>query len=257
MYPDLFKIFGVTVHSYGVLLVIAFFVGVWYARKRAPRFGFTPSQVYDAAFWALIAGVLGARILFIVQELPYYLAHPRELLSLQFQGLTSFGGVIFGLLGLWIWTRIAKKPFVDLLDLFGAPFLVAHPIGRIGCLLNGCCYGGKCDLPWGVHVDKLQGLYQPAQIYDGFFNLVGLGVLLLLERRGLKRGQSISITLMAHGAARFLYEFWRAGVTSTGSFSGIPLTDAQLAALLMVIIGGVLVLVFGRRASVAGEVATA
>src|SRR5947199_424692 len=165
MYPILFKVFGFPIHSYGVMLLIAFFVAVWYGRKRAPKFGLSPGELYDAAFWALILGVLGARIFFIIQEWDHYSKHKEELFSLQFAGLTSFGGVFFGILGLFIWSRIAKKSFVRVLDVIAAPFLVAHAIGRVGCLLNGCCYGGVCDLPWAIHVDHYPQLFHPAQIY--------------------------------------------------------------------------------------------
>jgi phosphatidylglycerol:prolipoprotein diacylglycerol transferase len=238
MYPDLFKIPGLnfTVHSYGVMLLIAFFVGVWWARKRAPRFGVSPAKVYDAAFWALIFGVLGARVFFIAQEWPHFAANHSELFSWQFQGLTSFGGVVFGVISLFVWSRLAKVSFIRILDVLSAPFLVAHAIGRVGCLLNGCCYGGKCDLPWAIHVANEKGLFHPAQIYDSLMNLAGVFVLLAIERRGLPYGRSVSIMLILHGTARFIYEFWRAGTTST-YLGKLPITDAQGAALLLALIG--------------------
>ena len=245
------------------MLLIAFFVAVWYGRKRAPKFGFTPSNMYDAAFWALILGVLGARIFFIAQEWGYYSKHKDELFTLQFAGLTSFGGVVFGILGLFIWSRIAKKSFVRILDLTAAPFLLAHAIGRVGCLLNGCCYGGACDLPWGIPVDHLAGHFHPAQIYDSLMNLAALGVLLYVERRGNPYGRSASLAMILHGIARFIYEFWRAGTdeqvrtglaTST-YMDHLPITDAQVAALVLIIVGVALYIYLPHRAS-ARRVAT-
>src|SRR5579859_2642339 len=101
MYPILFHVFGFPIHSYGVMLLIAFFVGILIAKKRAPRFGASAQDVYDAGFWALILGVLGARIVFIVQDWKHYATHLNELFSLQFAGLTSFGGILFGLGGFY------------------------------------------------------------------------------------------------------------------------------------------------------------
>lgn len=259
MYPILFRIFGFPVHSYGVMLLIAFFAAVWFGRKRAPKFGFTPSQIYDAAFWALILGVLGARIFFIVQEWPHYAKHPEELWSLQFAGLTSFGGLVFGALGLLIWAKLAKKSAVRMLDLVAAPFLLAHAIGRVGCLLNGCCYGGSCpaDLPWGIHVDHLPGLFHPAQMYDSLMNLAALGLLLYIERRGVPYGRSFSLVLILHGTARFIYEFWRAGTdeqvknglaTST-YMDHLGITDAQVAALVVILFGVAFLIFVNYRAS--------
>lgn len=260
MYPVLFRVFGIQIHSYGVMLLIAFFVAVWLARKRAPRFGFTPDQVYDASFWALILGIIGARLFFIVQEWPYYSKHTAELFSWQFAGLTSFGGLVMGAVGLFLWSRHAKKSFIRMLDVIAAPFLIAHAIGRIGCLLNGCCYGGQCDLPWGIHVRNdggvlLPGLYHPAQIYDGLMNVAAFILLLYIERRGLVYGRSISLVLILHGTARFIYEFWRAGTVAqvnagvaTSTYMGkLPITDAQVAALAVIAIGAVMFLILPQR----------
>ena len=247
MRPILFEVLGLKVHSYGAMLVVAFFVGLALARKRAPKFGIGKEQVYDAGFWALIVGILGARVLFILQSLPSYLSRPEDIWTLQFQGLTSFGGLIGGALGLLIWSKLAKKRPVLIFDVFAAAFLLAHPIGRIGCLLNGCCYGGHCDLPWGIHVTGQEGIFHPAQIYDGILNLAALGVLLALERRSMFPGKSISLFLILHGLTRFIYEFWRAGTTST-YLPGTPITDAQAAALFMVFAGALMYFWFANKA---------
>src|SRR5258708_39320752 len=84
----------IQVHSFSVMLILAFLAGLWLARRRAPKFGFSPAKVSDASMLVLFAGVIGARALFILQELPYYLQHKDELFSIQFQGLTSFGALI-------------------------------------------------------------------------------------------------------------------------------------------------------------------
>src|SRR5687767_4779067 len=142
MYPALFKIGGFKVHSFGVMLIIAFFSGLWLALKRAGRYGFQRSEVFDFAFWTLLWGVLGARIVFILQEWSVYRDKPSDLLTLQFQGLTSFGGILFGLGYLAYYCTRRKKSLLDILDLLCLPMLLGHAIGRIGCLLNGCCFGG-------------------------------------------------------------------------------------------------------------------
>ncbi len=245
MHPILFEIFDFKVHSFGLLMLLAFAVALLFARKRGPRFGFTPEQISDVAFWTLIAGVLGARVAFLAQEIPFYREHPEKLLTLQFEGLTSFGGLIFGFLTVVIACRRLKKPLWNLLDALAPAMLVGHAIGRVGCLLNGCCYGGHCDLPWGIHVENAAGLFHPAQIYDSLMNLAALGVLLALERRGLRAGQTFGLFLVLHGIARFVYEFWRAGTTST-TMGSLPLTEAHVAALVLVLAGAA-VLLWGRR----------
>jgi phosphatidylglycerol:prolipoprotein diacylglycerol transferase len=244
MRPILFKIGNFPIHSFGVMMVIAFFSGLWLMKKRAKAFGFDPNQVSDVSFYALIAGVLGARIVFILQELPSYLKNPRELFSLQFQGLTSFGGLFFGMAVLIGWAIKKKVSVIRLLDLASPAFILGHAIGRVGCLLNGCCYGHVCnqDFPLGVHVDGSPLLHYPAQAYDSIMNLVALGILLLLERRKLLPGFETGMALILHGSARFIYEFWRAG-DSSSYWGNLPITQAQAMALGLVL-GGITLVAF-------------
>lgn len=240
MRPILFEFFGFKVHSFGVMLVIGFILGLMLAKKRAEKFGVEPGKVYDAAIWTLLPGVLGARLFFVVQEWSYYSKHIVEIFT-KFEGLTSFGGIAFGVVGLLVWCRIAKKQALLMLDLLAPSFLVSHAVGRIGCLLNGCCYGGACDLPWAVHVGDQPGLFHPAQVYDGLLNIGALLLFFAIEKRGLGRGGSIGWILILHGIARFIYEFWRAGTTST-YMGSLPITDAQAMALLVSAIGLIFVL---------------
>src|SRR5277367_440857 len=104
MHPILFKIGSFELHTYGAMMVVAFVAAIWLANLRAARYGIDKNQVGDMAFWTLVSGVLGARIVFILQDLPYFLSHRNELFSLQFQGLTSFGGLIFGGLAVVFWS---------------------------------------------------------------------------------------------------------------------------------------------------------
>lgn len=257
MYPVLFKIGDFEVHTFGLALIVAFIVAYLFGRARAARYGLTQEQVGDAFFWTLILGVLGARIGFILQMLPYYLEHTDELFTLQFQGLTSYGGIVAGFLGLLWLAKRAKVPARNYLDLAGAPLLLGHAIGRVGCLLNGCCYGRRCDLPWAIPVKHQVGLFHPAQIYDSLMVLVGLGLLLLAERRGLRPGQSVLLAVSIYCASRFVYEFWRAGTpaevnvgfaTST-YFGGLPLTEAQIFSILVIALCAILWVGLSRKRS--------
>lgn len=250
MHPILFKIGSFPIHSFGVLMIAAFLVGTWIARRRAPRFGLSPQKLSDMLFWVLILGILGARVAFIIQELPYYLdpKHRSELLSFQFAGLTSFGGVIVGILVMVLWAKKHDWPARTVLDTIAPAGLVGHAIGRVGCLLNGCCFGGQCpsDLPWGIHIDHIPALMHPAQIYDALMNLAGVGFILWIEKRGFQaRGQIFALALVVHGLSRFIYEFWRAGtqaqvdagLASSTYWSPLPITQAQAMAAVLVVVG--------------------
>jgi phosphatidylglycerol:prolipoprotein diacylglycerol transferase len=251
MRPILFNIGSFPVHSFGVMMVIAFFAALWLVRRRAKAFGFEPNAISDIAFYTLIAGVFGARLVFIAQEWPHYRDHPPELFSLQFQGLTSFGGLFFGMAVLIGWAVKKRYSILRLLDLSAPAFILGHAIGRVGCLLNGCCYGAKCDasFPFGVHIPGTTELHQPAQAYDSLMNLTALAILLLIERKVIKPGVETGLALLLHGLARFIYEFWRAGESST-YWGNLPITQAQAMAIGLMLAGLTMigfVTVSGRR----------
>ena len=253
------------VHSFSVMLILAFLAGLLLARSRAPKFGFDPNRVSDASMVVLFAGVIGARVLFILQELPYYLQHRDQLFSLQFQGLTSFGGILFGFLAYAWFAWRQKRPLRDVLDLVAPSGLIGHSIGRIGCLLNGCCYGVVTNSRLGVHIDDTNILHVPAQLYDSLMALAAVWILLSIEKRGLQRGQSFSLFLILYGATRFIYEFWRAGsvadvnrgFASSTYWGNLPITQAQAAAAVMVAGGMVMFLVCQRHRVPHQEIATA
>lgn len=250
MHPILFEAGRIKLYSFGLMLVIGLLAAMILGRKRAEHYGITKDQLVDASFWALILGIIGARLVFIIQDWKYFQANPDKLFSWQFEGITSFGGIIFGFLGLLLWSKIRKVPFIQILDVLGPCFMLAHAIGRIGCLLNGCCYGTHCELPWGIRVrthpdaDFLPGLFHPAQIYDSLFNIVGLILLLRIEK-SLKSGQVFGVFLILHGLARFIYEFWRAGsveevrqgLASSTRIPGLPITEAHVMAAVLIVIG--------------------
>lgn len=249
MYPVLFQIGPVPIRAYGLLLVIGFIVGILIARKRAAARGVDPEKIWDISFWLIFAGILGARVLFIAQEWSHYSKNMGEILSLQFNGLTSFGGLIFGGLALVFLVKKHKMNLATTADIFGIPVLVAHAIGRMGCLLHGCCYGHKTDHWFAVHIVGEVGQYVPAQIYDALMCLAAVGLVLLFERKRAGRihpGQSFALAMVGWNISRFIYEFWRAGETST-YMGSTKITDAQALTLAMALIFVIVFFVAGKR----------
>lgn len=252
MHPELFKIGAFPVRSYGVLLMIGVLVAVWMSRRRAPRFGVEPDRFYDAVFWMVIPGILGARITYMALNWGYYAANPAELWSFQFNGLTSFGGMIGGFIGFIVWARIARQPIWPMLDAMAVPVLVAHAFGRIGCLLNGCCFGWPSTLPIAVPVDGHAGTFLPAQAFDTLMCLAFAAALAAYDRRRLPIGMPFSIAVVAYGVSRFIYEFWRAGPQKNGVYVqdllfSLPITKGQGMALVLVVVGILMVLKARQR----------
>lgn len=237
MHPELFRIGNFPVQSFGVVLVIGFIVGLVMAGKRAARFGLKPEVVQDVAIWMIFAGVAGARIAYLLLNWKYYAQHPNELWTLRFQGLTSFGGLIGGALAILLLARKHQFKPLDYMDTVALPVLIGHAIGRIGCFLNGCCYGSACSTsPPGVHFVGLPGLHTPAQLYDTVMTLIGAGLLVLLEKKRMGRGGSAGWMMIIYGVSRFIYEFWRDGYTAE-KLASLPITQAQAASLILVVVG--------------------
>lgn len=227
------------------MLVIAFLVGLALVRKRAPIMGIDSNRITDALVGALFAGVIGARLTFFVLEWPYYAAHPMEMLSIQFAGLTSFGGLAFGLIWMLLWCKRTRTPIYTMMDCIAPSFLIATAIGRVGCLLNGCCYGGVCDASFPLRIWVDGQWHVAAQVYDSVMNLIGLAILLIIEKRTkLLSGQAAGLALIFTGLSRFIYEFSRGGTlaqvnsgVATSEYLIGHITEAQIAALVVVAVG--------------------
>lgn len=254
MYPELFRIGGIPIRSWGVMLIIGFFLGYWVAVRRAEKFGIRKNLVIDVAVWALIAGVIGARVGWVLQDWGYYSRHPLDALKLTEGGMTSYGGVAFGVFGMWVWSRRAGVRFLDVLDLLAAPGALMVAIGRIGCFLNGCCYGAPCALPWAVSTRPDAGpsyMGHPAQLYDTLMMLAAFAILMFYEKRDKQRkpGRYAALFLVLYGISRFIYEIFRAGYSSTSSIKGFVLTDGQVAAIVMFVAGIIWFAMASRRPS--------
>ncbi|MCH8274640.1 MAG: prolipoprotein diacylglyceryl transferase [Armatimonadetes bacterium] len=243
MYPELFKVFGFPIRTFGLMLMVGVLLAWWVAVRRARRFGIAADGVATLGTWMLLAGIVGARLAYVAQDWPEYAAEPVRIMRLWDGGMTSFGGFLFGLIALFIWARIAGVRPVVALDLMAAPALIAIGVGRIGCFFNGCCYGGECALPWAVHFPDAPGPAHPAQLYATLMHWAAAGLLLLYERRlwrsaspKWKPGTFIALAFVAYGVVRFIYEFFRIGPTSD-PYKDLPLTAAHFVSIFMVVVG--------------------
>jgi phosphatidylglycerol:prolipoprotein diacylglycerol transferase len=241
MHPTIFQIGSFKLASFGAMMVLALLAGLFIARRRAPSYDVTTKQVEDVSFLLIIGGILGARVFFIAQEYHYYFAHPKELFSIQFQGLTSFGGFIVGSLVAAIACKKKGIPPLTFLDIIAPAFLVGHAIGRIGCLLNGCCHGqpAKSAFPFAAYSAENHQTNVPAQLYDSAMNVVAVFILLWLEKKYPKQGFAFGMMMILHGFARFIYEFFRAGASST-TIGNLPFTEGHVMALVIMIVGSYL-----------------
>jgi prolipoprotein diacylglyceryl transferase len=251
MHPVLFQIGSRPIYAWGVLLMIGFLLATWRAARNAPRYGIAPEDLWDGALFGLLGGIVGGRLVYVALAWDHFATRPAEIVQIWTGGMTSFGGLIGGVLAGLLVARLRKMNVADAADLTAVSLPIGYGIGRFGCFLNGCCHGGRCDLPWAVsfpHGDHgvPTGPVHPAQLYSVLASVIMFAVLVTVEKRRRFRGQLILLFSMMYGVYRFVVEFFREGVTA--SLSGIAhLTQAQVACLLIVAGAAVLYALLARR----------
>lgn len=197
MYPIICKIGPFTIYSYGLMLVLAFLVSTALAALAAKKQKLNPEIIFNLAFISFISGIVGARSFYIIENLGYYIKRPLEVIMLQRGGLSWFGGLIFGVFAGIAYLKNKNLPVYKTLDLI-APFVaLAQAIGRIGCLLNGCCFGKE-------------SLTIPLQVYSSLLLMLIFIVLRLLQDRPHRDGEIFFTYLLLYSGKRFFIEFWRA-----------------------------------------------
>ncbi len=152
MYPDLFEIpfVHLTVKSYGLMMVIGFLSCVWLITRLSRDFTFNPQHITNAALYSLVGGVVGARLFFVVHYFDKFRSSPLEVFAIWQGGLELAGGVVAAIIVIVFYLRYHKLPIRRYLDVLAIGLMLALVFGRIGCFLNGCCYGKPTELPWGV-----------------------------------------------------------------------------------------------------------
>lgn len=160
MKPVIFTIpyFNKDVPGYGLMLMIAFLLAIWWAARRAARSKANPDVILNCGFVALVAGVVGCRAMYVWHYWDQFrsLGSPLNIffgiVDITKGGLEFYGGFILSLIAVpaWLvlWERVSLRWY---LDIIAPSAMLGLAIGRVGCLLNGCCYGGTCDLPWSIH----------------------------------------------------------------------------------------------------------
>ena len=139
------------IRSYGVMMVIGFLAAVTVIRYLSRHFTSNPQHITNAALYSLIAGVIGARTFFVIHYFNEFRSNPLGVFEIWNGGLELLGGVLLAIAVIWFYIHYHRLPMRHYLDALAIGLVAALVFGRIGCFLNGCCYGKPTDLPWGVH----------------------------------------------------------------------------------------------------------
>ncbi len=218
------------IYFYAILIMIGVVVAAFLSARRAPKYNQNPEYVWDILTWAIIAGVIGARLWHVFTPSPslvaqgitpeYYLTHPLELINTRLGGLGIPGAVIGGALALWIFCRIKKLSFTTWVDIIAPGLILAQAIGRWGNFVNQELYGAPTNLPWAIYIDpahRLPGFeqysyYHPTFLYESILNVGVMFLILFVERRfwgRLKSGDLFLVYLIGYPIVRILMETLR------------------------------------------------
>ncbi len=246
MHPTLIDLGFFGVPSYGVLVAVGVLAGLLTLKRRADRAGLDGGRLVDLALWLVIWALIGAKGLLVVVELPRYLAHPGELIGVLRAGGVFLGGFLAAVAAGVVLIRRHRLPPLQTLDVIVPSVALGQAIGRVGCLLAGCCWGAPCALPWAVTYTDPQAAanvgtplhvaLHPFPMYAALFDLGLYLVLDALYRRRPAVGSVFAGYLVLYGIGRFLLEGTR-GDAGRGFVLGGALSTSQAISIGLVIAG--------------------
>jgi phosphatidylglycerol:prolipoprotein diacylglycerol transferase len=247
--PELFEIGPITVHSYGFFLALAFIVGMmvsfWYLRRQF----LDAYVVFELVLAAAVGGIVGARIFYVIGHWSEFSSSWWEIFKFwNVQGLVFYGGFIVGILAAAAVIKLRGLSIGVVLDSGGLAVPAALAVARVGCYLNGCCFGKSSGLPWAVTFPAKTQLemgmppnpVHPTQIYEIILDLAILFILLAIYKRFRYRGEIMLTFIMLYAVARFILEFFRFHTASSANLF------FQLLSVAAFVLAG-LALLFRRR----------
>lgn len=250
MFPKLFQYGDFFLPTYGVLVAIAFLVGLWVILKLARRVGMNVELVTNLVVYSALSGMLGAKLLMILFDWDHFSKNPGDIFSistLQAAGVFQ-GGLILAIATAFLYLRHHKLAWLPVFDMFAPGIAIGHAIGRVACFAAGCCWGTECDLPWAVtfrnpEANALTGVplrvrLHPSQLYELGTEALLFGFLWWRFGKSHKPGAVIGAYLVLSSIARFGIEFTRHHDQALPF--GLPLSITQWIAVALALAGGYL-----------------
>ena len=251
MFPQLFHVGRFFLPTYGLLVSIGVLTGLWVSVRNSEKQRINPDHAWNFGILVVLSGIVGAKILYIINDWSSYAEHPGDIFSLatlQAGGVFS-GGLVAALVAAAWYIRRHRMPALATCDAFAPGLAIGHAIGRIGCFAAGCCYGKPTTHFWGVtFTNPLANLYsqtplnvplEPTELFESAVELANFFLLLWVLRRKKFDGQVFGAYLFLYGVARFFLEFLR-GDPGRGEVFGGLMTGTQLISIGLVILGGLI-----------------
>ncbi len=234
MQPIMFQWGSLTIHWYGALYVAGFIAATLHWTWLGKRQRFPAGFGVEMCFWVMLSSIVGGRLAYIIANLSDFIDAPLSMFRLAQGGLIFYGGLVGAALAVLLLAKLRRIPLWMLADYAISAVPLGHGIGRIGCLLNGCCYGAPSQSWWAVPLNGIKR--HPVPLVEATFNLVLYVVLLKVITSKHREGRTLAVYLMAYPAFRFVMEFLR----GDARLPGFTLNVAQEVSLLMILVGAFL-----------------
>ncbi len=212
MKNELFSIGNFVIHGYGAMIALGFMLCVILATYRAKKRELSPEAIVDIALIGIVAGFLGAKLLFVIVEFPTFIKNPMSILGSE--GFVVYGGIIAGVLSAIVYCHRKNLEFLRYFDLAAPSIALAQGFGRIGCFLAGCCYGRETDAWYGVEFPA--GCMAPAgvkliptQLLSSAGDFLIVALLLLYHKKARHTGNVGAMYMLLYGVGRFFIEMLR------------------------------------------------
>ena len=251
MHPIAFYFGSLPIRWYGVMMALAFLAGLWTATRRARLVNVSGDVIADVTLWLMAGSIIGARFVYVTTYWKQEFAGGpfSEVFMIQHGGLVYYGGLIGATISGLGYLAWKKLPVWKIADIIAPSIALGSFFGRIGCLLNGCCYGRACDLPWAIHFPPDHETHgagvHPTEIYDGLLNLILYVFLAWLFRRKKFDGQIFATYLIIYAVFRSIAEYFRGDYPADHVHAG--LTSAQLVSVPIFVVGLTLAALLSRR----------
>jgi phosphatidylglycerol:prolipoprotein diacylglycerol transferase len=258
VHSKLFQIGPLEIHSYGLMLAISFLIGIYFSMYRAKKQGIDPNKIIDLSVIIVISAILGSRFLYVIFHLDEFRGHWWDTINpfqssgqIGIAGLTMLGGFIAAVVFSLLYLKTKKLPVLKIADIIVPAIAVGILVTRVGCFLNGCCYGLPTDSPLGMVFpqDSPAGFafpeqaIHPAQLYSSLYGLIILTLLLVLERYKKFDGFLLFLFFIFYGISRFVIDFFRYYENSMVlvQIGKLSLSVNQGISILMILVGGILI----------------
>jgi phosphatidylglycerol:prolipoprotein diacylglycerol transferase len=256
MYPVLFRLGPLTIHTYGFLVALGFLAGLGIAVRQANREGIPRDRILDLGFYILLAAIIGSRLLFILINFPHYMHNPLDIFKIWEGGLVFYGGVLLAVPAVIWYVRKNSLNLWQTADIFAPSIAIGHAFGRLGCFAAGCCYGKVAEsLPWGVIftdpdcLAPTNTLLHPTQLYESAGEFVNFFLLLAIRKHKSFNGQLFMTYMLLYSVLRFIVELYRGDIARGFFISGISVSQGISAAMFIAALAGLIVLKRKKPAS--------